>query len=76
MSDKEADLNVQAVSNPPEAQDNEIGEKHIQGDDVGLAVLHGSVSSIELAGPAAKRVLRKIDLNLLPLLCFTYLIQV
>lgn len=53
----------------------EITEKH-EGDDVALAALVGSISNLDIDGPEAKKVLRKIDLNLLPLLCVTYMIQV
>ncbi|KAJ0413375.1 major facilitator superfamily domain-containing protein [Aspergillus carlsbadensis] len=44
-------------------------------DDLGLAALAGNVSNIDPDGPEARRVLRKIDLHLLPLLCITYMIQ-
>ncbi|KAL2825074.1 hypothetical protein BDW59DRAFT_162020 [Aspergillus cavernicola] len=43
--------------------------------DVGLAALTGDVSSLDTNGPEARKVLRKIDLHLLPLLCVTYMLQ-
>jgi glycine cleavage system aminomethyltransferase T len=44
--------------------------------DVGLTALTGAISHLSVNGPEAKKVLRKIDLHLLPFLCVTYLIQV
>lgn len=46
------------------------------GDSVGVGALSGSVDFVDTDGPAARRVLRKIDCYLLPLLAVTYLIQV
>jgi hypothetical protein len=45
-------------------------------DDVGVAALNGAVTDLDPNGPEAKRVLRKIDLHLMPLLMVTYLVQV
>ncbi|KAJ9151759.1 Major facilitator superfamily domain, general substrate transporter [Pleurostoma richardsiae] len=56
-------------------EDHELGEKHLGGDDVGMEALNGTVVDVDVDGPEARRVLRKIDLNLMPLLCVTYLIQ-
>ena len=44
--------------------------------DVGLTALTGAISHVHTNSPKAKKVLRKIDLYLLPVLCATYLIQV
>jgi hypothetical protein len=60
----------------PEIMDKEKGGNYVTGDDVGIAALDGVVENIDANGPEALAVLRKIDIHLLPLLCFTYLIQV
>lgn len=73
MSDKE--VNTQQ-SPAMDTADHERGEKHLEGEDVGLEALTGTVADIHLDSTEAKKVLRKIDLHLMPLLCFTYLIQV
>lgn len=46
------------------------------GGGVNYSRLAGTVENIDLNGPEAQRVLRKIDLFLLPFLMVTYLIQV
>lgn len=58
-------------------QANDIPEKtRLDGDDVGVTALTGAVIDIDPNGPKARRVLRKIDLHLMPLLMITYMIQV
>lgn len=76
MSDKEVTSQPTQESVTMDIADHERGEKHLEGEDVGLEALTGTVANIHLDSPEAKKVLRKIDLHLLPLLCFTYLIQV
>jgi hypothetical protein len=50
--------------------------KHIQGDDVGAAILNGTVEQLQVQDGEDRSVLRKIDRYLLPILAFTYMIQV
>ncbi|KAK6209245.1 hypothetical protein LQW54_006457 [Pestalotiopsis sp. IQ-011] len=52
-----------------------VPEKAVEGCDVGVVALTGAVSHFDPNGPEARRVLRKIDLHLMPLLMVTYLIQ-
>ncbi|KAM0806808.1 putative Major facilitator superfamily domain-containing protein [Seiridium cardinale] len=53
-----------------------ISEKrHMNGDDIGVTALTGAVTEIDPNGPEARRVLKKIDLHLMPLLMITYMIQ-
>ncbi|KAH8205254.1 hypothetical protein TruAng_000501 [Truncatella angustata] len=47
----------------------------IDGADVGVTALRGVVTDIDPDGLVARRVLRKIDLHLMPLLMVTYMIQ-
>lgn len=49
-----------------------VPEKAVEGCDVGVVALTGAVSHFDPNGPEAKRVLRKIDLHLMPLLMVTY----
>jgi hypothetical protein len=64
----------------PGAAGQVLDEKNVGADDVGAEVLahmgEGAIENIDLNGPQARKVLRKIDLRLLPFLCVTYLIQV
>lgn len=48
----------------------------IDRDNVGADTLNGLVESVDTNGPEARRVLRKIDTYLLPILAVTYFIQV
>jgi hypothetical protein len=50
--------------------------KHIQGVDVGAAILNGTVEQLQVQDGEERSVLRKIDRYLLPILAFTYMIQV
>jgi hypothetical protein len=51
-------------------------EKVSKGTDVGVTVLNGTIDELNVADSEARRVLRKIDLRLLPVLAITYMIQV
>ncbi len=51
-------------------------EKHVNTGNVGLDAIAGIVEHVDIDGEVARTVLRKIDMYLLPMLCFTYLIQV
>lgn len=51
-------------------------EKMSKGTDVGVTVLNGTIDELNVADSEARRVLRKIDLRLLPVLAITYMIQV
>jgi hypothetical protein len=73
MSHKE--VNLEQPQGTEKTPIDVITENH-EGDDVALAALVGSISDLDIDGPEAKEVLRKIDLNLLPMLCITYMIQV
>ncbi|KAJ5980089.1 hypothetical protein N7481_007387 [Penicillium waksmanii] len=69
----------------PSSRDNQHGSspsdleksdmKHIQGDDVGAAILNGTVEQLQVQDGEDRTVLRKIDKYLLPILAFTYMIQ-
>ncbi|KAK6077754.1 transporter [Seiridium cupressi] len=50
-------------------------EGYMNGDDIGVTALTGAVTEIDPNGPEARRVLKKIDLHLMPLLMITYMIQ-
>jgi hypothetical protein len=74
-------IEVGSVGRPSHGGDDYANEKapektQITGDDIGAAALTGVVADFDPNGPEARRVLRKIDLHLLPLLSVTYLIQV
>lgn len=56
----------------PRDEEKHVSEKVVEGCDVGVEALTGAVSHIDPDGPEAKRVLRKIDLHLMPLLMITY----
>ncbi|KAH8669093.1 major facilitator superfamily domain-containing protein [Xylariales sp. PMI_506] len=56
-----------------EAHDVKL-EPSFEPEDVATAVI-SDITAIDPQGPEARRVLSKIDWNLLPVLCFTYLIQ-
>ncbi|KAH8896863.1 MFS general substrate transporter [Thozetella sp. PMI_491] len=75
-----AKLDVSAQQQPQAPSHNSVEEKHvdeklIRTDDVGVAALQGMTENIDVDGPEARKVLRKIDLHLLPLLCVTYWLQ-
>jgi len=73
MSDKEV------IPQQPQGTEKtpiDVITENPEGDDVALAALVGSISNLDIDGPEAKEVLRKIDLNLLPMLCITYMLQV
>lgn len=50
--------------------------KQIQAVDVGASILNGTVDQLQVQDGEDRSVLRKIDLYLLPILAFTYMIQV
>jgi hypothetical protein len=50
--------------------------KQIQAVDVGASILNGTVDQLQVQDCEDRSVLRKIDLYLLPILAFTYMIQV
>lgn len=54
----------------------DVDEKHIPTDDVGAAVISGVSEDIDVTGPESRKILRKIDTHLMPLMCITYLLQV
>jgi hypothetical protein len=72
----EIDPNRVDIGGFDDGAEKEPGKTQFASDDVGLTVLSGAIISIDPNGPEARRVLRKIDLHLMPLLCVTYLIQV
>ncbi|KAJ5578604.1 uncharacterized protein N7459_007568 [Penicillium hispanicum] len=49
--------------------------KQIQGVDVAVTVLNGTVENLQVEEAEERRVLRKIDTYLLPVLAFTYMLQ-
>jgi glycine cleavage system aminomethyltransferase T len=51
-------------------------KEKVDDGNVGISVLTGAVESIDINGPEARKVLRKIDCHLLPILTVTYFIQV
>ncbi|ETS74221.1 hypothetical protein PFICI_14087 [Pestalotiopsis fici W106-1] len=65
----------QPAGSEPRDEEKHVSEKVVEGCDVGVVALTGAVSHIDPDGPEAKRVLRKIDLHLMPLLMITYMIQ-
>lgn len=50
--------------------------KQTQDLDVGATILNGTIDNLEVDSGEARSVLRKIDMFLLPILAFTYMIQV
>lgn len=70
----------------PSSNDNQHGSspsdlektdmKHIQGDDIGATIFNGTVEQLQVQDGEERSVLRKIDKYLLPILAFTYMIQV
>ncbi|KAH8669089.1 major facilitator superfamily domain-containing protein [Xylariales sp. PMI_506] len=70
-----------SLDRPQSASVGASGEKdpekiqQIDGADVGLTALTGAITHIDPNGEEARRVLRKIDWHLLPLLSVTYMIQ-
>lgn len=70
----------------PSSHDNQHGSspsdleksdmKHLQGDDVGAVILNGTVEQLQFQDGEDRSVLWKIDRYLLPILAFTYMIQV
>ncbi|KAJ6124208.1 hypothetical protein N7471_011525 [Penicillium samsonianum] len=49
--------------------------KQTQDLDVGATILNGTIDNLEVDSGEARSVLRKIDMFLLPILAFTYMIQ-
>lgn len=69
--------------NPPGNQadldpiaDSKCDMKKTQDLDVGAAIFNGTIHPIEVDSHETRKVLRKIDMFLLPILAFTYMIQV
>lgn len=56
--------------------DSKCEMKQTQDLDVGAAILNGTIHPVEVDSHEARKVLRKIDMFLLPVLAFTYMIQV
>lgn len=72
---------VTSVGRPSHGGDDYADEKVPEktqpvGDDIGALAITGVVADFDPNGEEARRVLRKIDLHLLPLMSVTYLIQV
>ncbi|CAI7636454.1 unnamed protein product [Penicillium glandicola] len=56
-------------------EDRKSEMKQTQDLDVGATFLHGTIEHLEVDSREARSVLRKIDMFLLPVLAFTYMIQ-
>ncbi|KAH7007075.1 major facilitator superfamily domain-containing protein [Ilyonectria destructans] len=50
-------------------------DEKFDNSNIGVSALTGTVESIDTNGPEARKVLRKIDCHLLPILAVTYFIQ-
>lgn len=61
---------------PEDGLEEKLGVVDPKDGGVNYCRLAGTVENIDLNGPEAQAVLRKIDLFLLPFLMVTYLIQV
>lgn len=70
------DVNTFGQGKRPESLQNKNEKQCFQSNDVQAAVLNGTLDELNADSSEARAVLRKIDLHLLPLLAFTYLIQV
>lgn len=66
--------NNQHGSNPADWGKSDM--KQLQAVDVGPTILNGTVDNLQVQSDEDRRVLRKIDTFLLPILAFTYMIQV
>lgn len=51
-------------------------DEKFDNSNIGVSALTGTVEPIDTNGPEARKVLRKIDCHLLPILAVTYFIQV
>ncbi|CEJ61255.1 hypothetical protein PMG11_09792 [Penicillium brasilianum] len=65
--------NDQHGSNPADWGKSDM--KQLQAVDVGATILNGTVDNLQVQSDEDRRVLRKIDTFLLPILAFTYMIQ-